>query len=315
MQEPIYIGADVSKESIDLFYSKNHIVIQNCDKDIEKFFNKIIQTNLSYFAICEATGGYERSFVNTLRRLQIPIKIEHPNKVRAFAKTIGKLAKSDKIDAQVLSEYGRILMPDATLCSKTESEINLSDLIKRRDELLKEKQRETNRREIPRSKIVERSIKRHVNWLEKELEEIEQEIADYRKTCEDIKEKCDLLTSVPGVGDVVATHLIAYLPELGKLNHQQIASLVGVAPFNRESGHYRGRRMIHGGRAKVRKILYMSAVASLKWNEEMKEFYDRLKEKGKQSKVAVVAVMRKLLIILNSISARKQPWIPKKLTA
>lgn len=223
------------------------------------------------------------------------------------------MAKTDKIDAKILSEYGQRMNPEEKAILKTESENNLADLVKRRDELLKEKQQESNRLERLRTKIVEKSIKRHIQWLETELAEINEQISNFRENCVEIKEKCDLLTSVPGVGNIVATHFVAYLPELGKLSHEKIAALVGVAPFNRESGQFRGKRNIQGGRSKLRRMLYMSAVASLKWNNEMRSFYDRLKSKGKQTKVAIVAVMRKLLTVLNSIATRKQPWVQKNL--
>jgi transposase len=264
---------------------------------------------LNPFVICEATGGYEQCLVQVLKRKNIAVSVVHPNKVRAFAKSKGILSKTDKMDAKILFEYATMFKPEPDLYFHTESEEMLAGLLKRREQLQEDKFREQYRLDKILSKTVKKSLENHIKWIEKELENIEQEISDLQKNDEIIRKKIDLLTSVPSIGNLSASYLVCFLPELGKLNHKEIASLVGVAPFNRDSGGFKGKRFIRGGRTNLRKMLYMAALTSTRWCESMKIFYQRLKNKGKPTKVALTAVMRKLLIMLNSIVKRQTPWV------
>ena len=315
MEQQLYIGVDVGKKNLDVFFLKKHFTIANSLTGIQEFI-AILKREISNFhplIICEATGGYEKLLVKKLREENIDIYVEHPNKVRAFAKSIGKLAKTDKIDAKIISEYGEVMRPKINLIIRTEEEENLADLVKRRDQLIQENQREKNRLDKLHVPAVEKSIWDHIKWMENEIDSINKSIDKLQKTNERISKKLELLKSVPSIGTIVAYTLIVYLPELGLLSHKEIAALAGVAPFNRESGSFRGKRFIQGGRSKLRKVLYMSAVSSIRWYPEMKYFYQRLRAQGKPVKVALTAIMRKLLMVLNSIVKRNTAWVEHKL--
>ena len=305
----LYVGIDVGKTLLDIYYSNKNLIIKNSLVEINNLILELKkEASLStIFIIFEATGGYEHSLIKILVEEKIDFHVVHPNKVRAFAKSKGILAKTDKIDAQVLCSYAEIFKPKADVPLLTNEEEKLSGLLKRREQLLQEKHRENNRLDKIHSDYVEKSIRDHLKWLEQSIENIENEIKSIHMNNEKIIHKVKLFTSVPSVGVLVALHLITYLPELGYLSHKEIASLAGVAPFNRESGKYRGKRFIQFGRGKIRKFLYMSALTSIRCYTEMKDFYKKLKEKGKPSKVILTAIMRKLLMVLNSIAKRQIP--------
>lgn len=306
--EYLYIGVDVGKTNLDIFYSNTSVQIENSSKAIKLFLKKIIKLQ-NPFVICEATGGYEQPMIEILKKENIAFSVVHPNKVRAFAKSKGLLGKTDKLDSKLLFDYAVMFKPEADPCLQTASEAELLGLLKRREQLQEEKFREQNRLDKILSKAVKKSIEKHVEWLDEALQNIEKEIVELQKNNEEIKSKTQLLTSVPSIGNLSASYLICYLPELGKLNHKEIASLVGVAPFNRDSGSFHGKRYIQGGRRNLRKILYMAALSSARWCKSMKIFYQRLKNKGKPAKVALIAVARKLLIVLNSVVKRQTPWV------
>jgi transposase len=257
--------------------------------------------------ICEASGGYEQPMAKALNQVGINVHIAHANKVRSFAKAKGYLAKTDKLDAKVIAEYGKImeLAPKEPLTENTEK---IRELLKRREQLLDDKMAE-QRRIDKVSPSIKKSIQRHIKWLEQEINNIDSELALSIKQDEVNSEFHDLYTSVPAIGELTAHYLIAYLPELGHLSHKKISALVGVAPFNRDSGKHSGKRYICGGRKSLRKILYMAAIASLRWNKDMKAFYKRLTDSGKPTKVAITAIIRKLLCALNSISKRRSIWV------
>lgn len=310
--EYLYIGVDVGKNHLDIFYLNTSVQIENSSKAIKLFFKKIDKSQ-DPFVLCEATGGYEQQLIEILKKENIAFSIAHPNKIRAFAKSKGLLGKTDKLDAKLLFDYASMFKPDADKCLQTPSEDELLGLLKRREQLQQEKFREQNRLDKILSKPVKKSVENHVKWLDEALQNIENEISNLQKNNEGIKNKTELLTSVPSIGNLSASYLICYLPELGKLNHKEISSLVGVAPFNRDSGSFHGKRYIRGGRPHLRKMLYMAALSSTKWNKSMKIFYQRLKSKGKPAKVALIAVVRKLLIVLNSVVKRQTPWVENPL--
>jgi transposase len=310
-----YVGVDVSKKKLDIFLNGKDIFVENNSSGLAILIsklNELIKDGSEIgLVLCEASGGYERLLIETLYTEGFPVHMAHANKIRAFAKAKGLLAKTDKIDAHVISEYGRVLlpMPDKKLLSAS-AEI-LGELLKRREQLLDQRQGEKNRLDKERLPAVIESIKSHIKWLDDEIKRIDKQIEE-QQCQEDFKEQIDLLASVPGIGRLTASYLISFLPELGKVNHKQIAALVGVAPFNRDSGTLRGKRFILGGRAVIRKILYMATLASIRCRYgDMRVFYQHLKNKGKPGKVAVVATMRKLLLVLNSIMCRQTPWQQK----
>lgn len=305
-----YIGVDISKKNLDVDLLNITTQFANQAEEINRFIcqvREIISQKKSAIIVCEASGGYEQKLVKACFTANIPIHVAHANKVRAFAKSQGLIAKTDKLDAKVLSDYGRLMQvePDILLLGKNAEEIKA--LLKRRNQLIAEKLCEQNRLEIPKNDVIRKSILRHIDWLKKEITCIEKDLKELQQT-EEIQFTHNLLTSIPGIGDLVANYLIAFLPELGKLSHKAISALVGVAPFNRDSGKFKGKRFIQGGRAKLRHVLYMSAIASTRWNPELQKFYTRLRNSGKPAKIAIVAVARKLLTMANSVMLRQTPW-------
>jgi transposase len=311
----LYVGVDVSKSKLDVSLNGKNIVIENNSHGLSGLIESLKQQQTAGndigLVLCEASGGYERLLMNTLQAQGYPVHLAHANKIRSFAKAKGYLAKTDKIDAHVISEYGRIMspVPDIKLLSKS-AEI-LGELLKRREQLLDHKQAEKNRLDKERLPGVIKSIQSHIKWLENEVQRLDKQIED-QQIQEEFKPQIELLISIPGIGKLTASYLISFLPELGKINHKQIAALVGIAPFNRDSGTLRGKRFIQGGRAIVRKMLFMAALASIRCrHSDLRLFYQNLRARGKAGKVAIVAVMRKLLLVLNSIMNRQVPWIEK----
>jgi transposase len=306
----IYIGVDVGKFNLDICYLNENLQVTNDSNGIAnliKNLKKNIPSGDNIFVVCEATGGYEQLLTRTLLQHTISFHIAHPNKVRAFAKTKGILAKTDKIDAIILRDYGALMHPQPSKNLSSESVDTIRSLMKRRDQLLNDQRREQARLDKLTSDDIRSSIQSHINWITKEINNIDVKI-DVASEAGEIKQQVELLTSVPAVGNFTALMLIAYLPELGNINGAEISALVGVAPFNKDSGRYKGKRFIQGGRSTIRKSLYMSALSSVRWNPDMKNFYTRLRQAGKPAKVALVAVMRKLLILLNNIMKRQTPW-------
>ncbi len=307
-----YVGVDVSKAKLDIHIDSEAFVISN-----DKAGFKMLATCLKRYqkqghtiatVVCEASGGYEKPVMEWLRLRGFPTHVAHANKVKAFARSKGLRAKTDPIDAFVIYEYAHVMAvkPDEFILSKAAQKV--SALVKRRDELLKILMGDENRLEKGVHEASKRSLKSHIKWLKKEIGNMDQQLKECLQD-EEIKAKYDLLTSVKGVGPITAFACIAYLPELGKLSHKKIAALCGVAPYNRDSGKSEGYRFIQGGRGQLRRVLYMAAVAASRFNPDLKVFYQRLKCKGKLSKVALTAVVRKLLAVLNSIIARRTPWV------
>ena len=304
----LYAGVDVGKNDLDLYFSGESMRFSNNNQGIKKLIAYLQGKKDFKLAVFEATGGYEEWLQKALIDAGLSYHKAHPNKVRKFAESVGRYAKTDKLDAKVLSEYGRIYEVSANQSLQTEDGAQLKSLLTRRDQLIAEKIQEGNRLDKMLSKVATHSIKSHIKWLEKEIERIEKETKDHIDSHPELKEQIKLYRSVPGVGFITAATLLANLPELGKEEHKQISALVGVVPMNRDSGKKRGKRSITGGRAAVRKVLYMAALAATRSNKTMKEFYQRLKQKGKESKVALTAAMRKLIIMLNSVAKRGTPW-------
>lgn len=258
--------------------------------------------------VCEATGGYERLLVDVLRKNNIPIFVEHANKIRAFAKSKGLLAKTDRIDSQLISDYARIMQPTPKDYPLSEELSEIRELLKRREQLIEDKNREIVRLDKQYASRIKKFIQSHITYLDKQIEAVETEIEEKTKNTS-VQKKVELLASIPGIGKQTALIILSFLPELGSLEHKSLAALVGVAPFNRDSGQYRGKRFIQGGRKMLRKALYMAAVASHHWNQPLQAFYKRLIPKGKPAKVGLVAVMNKMIAMANSVYKRQSPWV------
>lgn len=305
-----YIGVDVSKAYLDIDYCGEAKSYGNNPAEIKQLIGKLKKlekANQLALVICEASGGYEQRFVRACHEAQLPIHVAHANKVRHFAKSQGLLAKTDKIDARVLSDYGRLLKPKADSLQLNKEAENIREILKRREQLYADKQREKNRLDKISSTEILKSMKDHIDWLDKEMKELDKKLAVLKKA-DGIRTEHELLTSIPGIGDLVAHYLMAYLPETGKLSHKALAALVGVAPYNNDSGYSQGKRFIQGGRSGVRRVLYMSAIVSIRHNCHLKAFYQRLRAAGKPSKIAITAVLRKLVTIINSVIQRQSPW-------
>ena len=295
-----FVGIDVSKESLDVacFHCKAFRQFKNSSRGISKLIDWM-ETIEPELIVLEATGGLELPCVTELSHANLPIAVVNPSRVRGFARSVGQLAKTDKLDAMVIAHFGQATNP-VPRKRPAEQEERLSALITRRRQLIEMLTAEKNRRHSARFNT--RSlIERHIDWLQAELSDLDNEISTYILQCPAWKHKADILMSVPGVGKVTVATLLALLPELGTINRQQIAALVGVAPVNKDSGKRSRKRRVFGGRANVRSVLYMAALSASKHNPRIKAFYDRLLKNGKEKKVALTACMRKLLVMLNAI--------------
>ena len=301
-----FIGIDVSKKTLDIAVGQKgkFQTIDNSPIAIRRFVSSLVPQTIAQVVI-ESTGGLEQPIIRALSGASISVALINPARVRHFAKATGLYAKTDRLDARVLAEYGKSvkLRP---YTQPSEEEIELSDLGSRRKQLLEMVVAEKNRYQAMTR--LHQSIGEHLAWLETEVKEIEEKIEALLEGSKEWKEKREILTSCKGVGKVTAFTLLAELPELGTVNRKEIASLVGVAPINRDSGRKRGRRTTYGGRSKVRSVLYMAALSAIRFNPAIRKFYNRLVESGKEKMVALVAAMRKLLTILNAMIKNKQLW-------
>ena len=262
--------------------------------------------------VCEATGGYERALVNRLRESGVATHVAHPTRVRAFAKACGYEAKTDPRDAQVLSRYGQVF-PDVKIPGDEFSpeREELRDILNRRRQFVAQRVQELGRLDKSTSSITIRSTKRHIAWMEKEIDRLDREYRTALERSVQLAGRAALYRSVPGIGPLTAAILVAFLPELGHWDSKAITSLVGLAPWSRDSGSKRGKRTIRGGRGTVRSALYLCAWSVIQHDTEMRRFYRRLRERGKPGNVSVVAVMRKLLLHLNAVARRGTPWVPQ----
>ena len=257
--------------------------------------------------VLEATGGLEIPVVNALHAVGLPVVVVNPRQVRAFAKALGQLAKTDRLDARVLAHFAAAIKPPLRPI-KSKDEQELDALMGRRGQLVEMLSDEKNRRGAATSDTVRDKIKEHIDWLEDCIAEIDQQLKALLQTSACWRAKDKLLQSVPGIGPVTSFSLIAHLPELGKLDRQKISKLAGVAPLNRDSGQQRGTRHIYGGRAQLRRVLYMAALTASRYNPVLKEFYQRLRSNQKSFKVAITACMRKLLAIINVMMRDSSTW-------
>ena len=257
----------------------------------------------------EATGGYERKLLNFLLSKGIAVSVVNAKRVRDYAKAIGQHAKNDRIDAHVIRQYAEMAQPK--LCvQRTDPALQLDALIKRRDQLVKQRTAEKHHLEAAIHPDPIRSIKKFIKVFDKEIERIETKMKKLIETDKNLKKQMKQLTQVTGIGDITAATLLALLPELGQLSNKQISALVGVAPFCKDSGMVKGHRVIWGGRALIRSTLYMATLSAVHHNKPIKTFYLRLVANGKLKKVALVACMRKLLTILNSMTKNNTEWNP-----
>ena len=303
-----FVGIDVSKAKLDLAFDERSTTasVSNDPEGIDELVQLLPEPE-SCLIVIEATGNYERALVVRLADAGHIVSVVNPRQVRDFAKALGKLAKTDKIDARIIAQFGKLTRPRAVAKTK-KLQSELDQLVTRRRQLIGTRTAEKNRQGQAASKLVRKSIQRVLDAINKDIKTIDREITKLVQSDDDWKNRAELLGTMPGIGDVTSTTIIAELPELGKLNRQEIASLVGLAPFNRDSGKMRGKRSIFGGRETVRSALYMAALSARRYNPAIKDFSQRLSEQGKPPKVVITACMRKILVTLNSMVKTNSPW-------
>jgi transposase len=307
--EPVYVGIDVSKAKLDvcLLPSGQTFVFDNNAAGIRQLVALLQKRPRVARCLLEATGRYERRCAADLMEAGFNVAVVNPRQARDFARSMGKLAKTDTLDARMLAEFAKL--GHVRLSEKEpKNQAILDDLITRRRQVTGMLAAEKTRREGLTHKLARASVDKVIRLLEQQREDLDREIARLIESDDDWKNRRDLLSSVPGVGNTTASQLVANLPELGKLNRQQIAALVGVAPMNRDSGTMRGHRSIFGGRAAVRTGLYMATVSAMRCNPIIQPFGERLIAAGKAFKVAMIACMRKLLTILNVMVKDNEHW-------
>jgi len=308
MSDAVCIGIDVSKETLAIAVVPSGE--QWTSASTASALDQLVTTLQAFhptILVIEATGGYERALVAACVAAHLPVAVVNPRQVRAFAVALGHTAKTDAIDAVVLAQFAERVRPTVRPVADTETQA-LAALVARRRQLLDMLKAERQRLEQAPTTAVRRSVREHVTWLERRVSDVDDDIGGAIERSPLWRVQEDLLRSVPGIGPIVARTLLAELPELGQLDRRAIAALVGVAPFNRDSGRWRGRRMILGGRASVRAVLYMGALAATRHNVTLRAYYQRLRLAGKPAKVALVAVMRKLLTIVNAMVKHEQSW-------
>jgi transposase len=307
------IGIDVSKARLDVHVldSKRDLQFDNNADGIKKC-SKLCMEVKPELVVLEATGGYEYQAAAQLSAKGLPVAVVNPRRVRDFAKALGFTAKTDKIDARAIALYASNCKPMAQGVIDDNSR-KLKALTARRKQLLDMKTAENNRMEHAIDKEIARSLKRLINMIDSEIEKVDMQISKHIDNMPELQEKAKTLKTIPGIGEVTASMLISELPELGTFNRRQIASLVGVAPMNRDSGTFRGKRMTGGGRKNVRNRLFMPTLVAIRHNPPLRKYYRRLvDEKGKTKMVAVIAAMRKLLCIMNAMLKNNQQWELKK---
>lgn len=303
-----FVGIDVSSKTLDVCLLPAGVAFSenNSGKGIARLVRRLKKAGPT-LVVLEATGGYQRTLVLALAEAGLPTAVVNPRQVRDFARACGILAKTDRLDAQVLAQFARDLRPKPT-DAPDQRQLELEELLARRRQLIARRTAEKNRRQQVLGRATLSSVKAVLRMLDHQVTELEGRITERLQQCAAAIERVALLRSAPGVGATVSQTLVIDLPQLGQLNRRQIASLVGVAPLNRDSGQWRGRRCVWGGRAHVRSVLYMAALTALNCNPAMRSFYDRLRAAGKPFKVAITACMRKLLTILNVMVQRNTPW-------
>lgn len=304
----IAVGIDVSKDRLDVAVRPGGevFVSDRATAALHALAERLKRIDPQVVAL-EASGGFETVVAAALAAAGLPVVVVNPGQVRAFAKAIGQRAKTDPIDAAVIAHFAEATKPQVRPLPDEATQL-LADLVQRRRQIIDMISAENQRLKRATARGLRKSIGRLVTALEKELASVDGDIDDAVRNTPGWFEKEDLLTSVPGIGKIISRTLIAELPELGTLNRKEIAALAGLAPFTRQSGQWRGKSFIGGGRASVRKALFMGAMVAKKCNPVLKAFFDRLVAAGKPKLVALIAVARKLLTILNAIARDQKPW-------
>jgi transposase len=306
--EHIYVGVDVSKDRLDVHVRPGGeaFAVARNGEGLEELNRRLGGLGVSLVAV-EATGGFETVVSASLLGMKLPVVVVNPAQVRSYAQALGKRAKSDPIDAEVIARFAEATKPEVRVLPDEQTQA-LADLVARRRQIVQMIAAERQREKRTRLRRVLRSIKNVIAALEKALNDVDQQIDDSIRSSPAWREKEDLLASVPGIGPVTARTLLAEMPELGRLDRREVASLAGLAPWTRQSGQWKGKSFIGGGRSDVRTALFMAALTAARHNPVLKVFHQRLIAAGKPKMVALIAVARKLLTILNAILRDKRPW-------
>lgn len=302
-----FIGIDVSKAQLDIAVRPDNKMWSavNAEADIAEVVERLREFSPQVIVV-EATGGLEMPLVAALSQASLPVVVINPRQARNFAKAVGRMAKTDRIDAEMLAHFGEAVKPEVRLLKDEDHQV-LTALVTRRRQVIEMLTAEKNRLGIS-PKVVHQDIQKHIDWLQTQLKDMDRQLESAIRKSPAWREKDDLLRSVPGVGPVLSLSLITGLPELGTLSRRQIAALVGVAPLNRDSGLFRGKRTVWGGRSQIRSVLYMATLSASCVNPAISTFYRRLIGAGKKPKVALTACMRKLLTILNAMMKNRVQW-------
>ena len=308
----VFVGVDVSKQYLDvcMLPENKSFRIANNKKGFNSFLQKIASFQVEQ-VVCESSGGYEQKFISTLDYAKYKTWIVQPQRVKAFIIAEGVRAKTDKIDARMIAKFASKMVCNYDKKSISAENKRFKEFVRRKTELIKMLAKEKTRFKGPTTEFCKNIIKKHIKFIEKQVEIIEKEIINMISANDEWQQKAEILETVSGVGKATSTALIAHVPELGTLNSKQIASLIGVAPFTKESGSYVGKASIGGGRAIPRKAIYMAALTASRSNPVFEKFYNNLIARGKKPKVALVAVMRKMIITLNAMLRDKTIWNPK----
>jgi transposase len=306
--EQIFIGIDVAKDRLDVHLRPlgEAFTVARDNEGLAALVDRLKHVAPALIVV-EATGGFEVTVAAAIGSAGLPLAVVNPRQIRDFARATGKLAKTDALDAAAIAHFAEAVRPEPRPLPDAQAQ-ELGELVARRRQIIEMIVAERNRLRSLRSGRLKKRIEQHLAVLQKELTAIENDLGDSIRGTPAWRENEDLLTSVPGVGNATAHTLLADLPELGTLRRKQISALSGIAPFNRDSGTWRGKRTVSGGRASVRTALYMAALVASRFNPVIAAFYQRLRAAGKPPKVALVACMRKLLVILNAIIRDKRPW-------
>lgn len=306
-QSQIFVGVDVSKDTLEIaiFGEENSKQIQNSAKAVTKLADQLVEFEPELIVL-EASGGYEMLALSVLGQAGLPVALINPTRSRNFAKSTGKFAKTDRIDAQMLAHYAQAIRPEPRRVTTAQDE-HLTALLTRRKQLVSIVTAEKNRLHSARPQVRDR-ITRHLAWLQAELDDLQDELEDLLANNQEWQTNKEFLESVPGVGAVTSFTLLAHLPELGLLDRKEIAALVGVAPMSHDSGKYQGKRFVQGGRPAVRSALYMAALSATRYNPIIRNFYQSFLDRDKPKKVALIACMRKLLVMLNAMIRDQKSW-------
>jgi transposase len=306
--ERLFVGIDVSKDRLDVHVRPigESFSVASDEAGLAMLRTRL-QARKPTLIVLEATGGYEATVAAALTHAGLPVAVVNPRQIRDFARATGQLAKTDRLDARVIAHFGEAVQPPVRPLASEQAQA-LAELVTRRRQLVEMLTAELNRQHQMRQRVVQKRLHGHVSWLRDAIAELEDDITRLIRSSPIWREKENVLTSAPGIGDVTAQALIAELPELGQLSRRRIAALVGLAPFTRESGRWKGRRMIRGGRAPVRRALYMATVVAIRYNPPIGALYRRLRQAGRPKKLALIAAMRKFLTVLNAMLRDGRPW-------